>query len=365
MTNTTFTEKSKRKRGSGGGSNKNKNRLEKDAAIAIIGCGIASLSTAISLTQAGFTNVSIFERDACQASRREGFGLTLSYNPKGPLNHLGILEQVAQQDCPSRSHYIFQPDGIVCGYYGNAFLPGRGTGQRGNIRIPRQRLQQIMTNRFVELLEQTKTEFCSSSGGHKIFWGHELTGIREVEGSEKKVEVELTTNSNNNNNNNSSNNNNPTTVTILKKNFDLVIAADGVRSAVVKSLAPKCRPKPLHVMLILGITDNFHHPLLTERGFYVLDGKHRLFTMPYEGDSYASERRIMWQLSYRYDGDNNNEEEEEDTADNEGQDTTIFLNQQRGNPDFLREKVLEICSHWHDPIPAMIRATPRETIWGT
>lgn len=84
-----------------------KARLDKDARIAIIGSGLGGLGAALSLEQAGFTNVVIYERDVSPSSRREGYGLTLTYNPKGPLAQMGLLDQVAQRDCPSRSHYIF------------------------------------------------------------------------------------------------------------------------------------------------------------------------------------------------------------------------------------------------------------------
>lgn len=162
-------------------------RLDKDASIAIVGCGIAGLSTAISLQQAGFSNVSLFERDACDMSRREGFGLTLTYNPKGPLSRLGILEDVAQQDCPSRSHYVFAaPDGDIMGYYGNAFSsPQRGCGQRGNIRIPRQMLQKIMTERFLAVVKKN-----GNSSSSRIDWDHALTDIRELK-TEQKVALEF------------------------------------------------------------------------------------------------------------------------------------------------------------------------------
>ena len=335
---------------------RSKNRLDKDAPIAIVGCGIAGLSTAISLAQAGFSNVSIFERDACQHTRREGFGLTLTYNPQGPLAHLGILEQVAQQDCPSRSHYVFSPDGTVLGYYGNEFSPGRGYGQRGNIRIPRQRLQKIMTDRLAAILQQEHQEPSRS----RIYWGHALASIGELK-EEGKVQLQFTQTTKADTTTTTSNTNATQNDTIevtkqmrsdpITMEFDLVIAADGVYSSVVKALAPQCQPRPLKVMIILGIAENFHHPLLTERGFYVIDGKHRLFTMPYQGDKYASNRRIMWQLSYRY-GDND--------GDSEG-----ILEQQPRNPAFLRDMVLEKCSQWHETVPSMIRATPLETIWGT
>lgn len=98
-------------------------RLDKDARIAIIGSGLGGLSAAISLEQAGFTNVVVYERHVSPCSRREGYGLTLTYNPKGPLAQMGLLDQVAQQDCPSRSHYIFSVGrvGLCCFRYAGIF----------------------------------------------------------------------------------------------------------------------------------------------------------------------------------------------------------------------------------------------------
>ena len=92
-------------------------RLDKNARIAIIGSGLGGLGAALSLEQAGFTNVAVYERDASASARREGYGLTLTYNPQGPLAKMGLLEEVARRDCPSRSHYIFAVRSIVvcCG----------------------------------------------------------------------------------------------------------------------------------------------------------------------------------------------------------------------------------------------------------
>lgn len=73
-----------------------------------MGGGLAGLSAAVALEKAGFHQISLFERDLSFGQQKEGYGLTLTYNPKGPLAALGILEQVAQQDCPSRSHYLFR-----------------------------------------------------------------------------------------------------------------------------------------------------------------------------------------------------------------------------------------------------------------
>lgn len=124
-----------------------KPRLSKtDTAIAIIGTGPASLSTALSLQKAGFCEITIYERDTHFTARKDGYGLTLTYNPSGasskssssaniqaPLSLLGILEELARRDCPSRAHYVFDSTGKILGYYGNIFRKGHGYGQRGNL----------------------------------------------------------------------------------------------------------------------------------------------------------------------------------------------------------------------------------------
>jgi len=92
-----------------------KEHISKSAKIVIIGAGIGGLSTALSLQRAGFTNVHVYERQSnpdringdSKKKRKHGYGLTLTYNPKGPLAKLGILEELARRDTPSRSHYIF------------------------------------------------------------------------------------------------------------------------------------------------------------------------------------------------------------------------------------------------------------------
>ena len=85
-----------------------KSRLDKSSKICIIGSGLGGLGAALSLEKAGFHNITIFERDVSVDARKEGYGLTLTYNPKGPLAHMGLLEEVIQRDCPSTCHYIFK-----------------------------------------------------------------------------------------------------------------------------------------------------------------------------------------------------------------------------------------------------------------
>ena len=117
-----------------------------DQHLAIIGGGLGGLSTLLSLLKSGFTNCKCYERDLNFSDRMNGYGLTLSYNPKGPLGKLGVLEKVAREDCKSREHYVFSEKGEVIGYFGNAFRNWEHfkTGQRGNLRVPRQVLRQIL-----------------------------------------------------------------------------------------------------------------------------------------------------------------------------------------------------------------------------
>lgn len=110
---------------------------------------------------------------------------------------------------------------------------------------------------------------------------------------------------------------------------DLLVGADGINS-IVRECRDKCsnllgsdnknsrkkklqtsnpinNPSPtpsteslkryLGVTAILGISSAFH-PLIDRQGFYIVDGKHRLFTMPYSLNSDGSLKSTMWQLSF-------------------------------------------------------------------
>lgn len=152
---------------------------------------------------------------------------------------------------------------------------------------------------------------------------------------------------------------------------ELLIGADGVNSAVAKQ--QNCHMKHnndgsalctdtlsyLGVMIILGIS-TYEHSLLNERGFYTLDGTHRLFTMPFEGgnryrnfdddddDNRAKTKaRTMWQLSYRLDS-----KEEANRLSQSG-------------PQRILEEVMQRCKDWHEPVPQMLAETPLDSVWGT
>mmetsp|Transcript_32764 Transcript_32764/g.79405 ORF Transcript_32764/g.79405 Transcript_32764/m.79405 type:complete len:493 (-) Transcript_32764:980-2458(-) len=234
----------------------------------------------------------------------------------------------------------FQSDGSIMGYFGNAFSKTRGLGQRGNLRVPRKVLRRM-------LFQQLSIA--------RVNWSHSLldyawdedTNQYTVKFQKKPKEGDISDEAE-----------------IATVTADLLVAADGIRSAVLKKLGqaqtkPMANPhvglRPIGIRLILGIAE-FTHPLLKERGFYTLDGKHRLFTMPYESNRFDSTKsnRIMWQLSLLTDG-----------AELEDKENSTSCELKVLDPASLLEYVLSVCSKWHNPIEEMVRATPLSTVWGT
>ena len=266
----------------------------------------------------------------------------------------------------------------------------------------------------------------------KVYWGHKLMAFEETEvkasggdSDELMTKVKVTFEASTSTNELTSS----TTSSIIYG--DLLVAADGIRSAVVQQLyskrlqrklkqsrkrkhqhkaggidkerflekgealdndfiannntKKKTGLRPMKVRLVLGITENFNHAFVNERGFYTLDGTHRLFTMPYETDKWnllcgdedgtdnnsnsgegkKKKNRVMWQLSYAIDDDKDGQEA---TASN---DATVSGNYEStpspifSNSKALKENVLQRCQSWHDPVSAMIESTPLEMIWGT
>jgi 2-polyprenyl-6-methoxyphenol hydroxylase-like FAD-dependent oxidoreductase len=160
--------------------------------VAIIGSGVAGLSAAISLQKLGL-NVVVYEKDKSFASRKQGYGMTLTNSLNGPLAALGILDACIEKSCVSSCHYIFNQMGDVLGYYGrelqdenihtdrsndgpkdslSALVESTKDnkhpsdikfrdygGHRGNLRIPRQELRLMLLK---QLLPDT------------VRWSHEL-----------------------------------------------------------------------------------------------------------------------------------------------------------------------------------------------
>jgi len=68
----------------------NKQIVDESLQVAIVGGGIGGLSLALAL-QLKKIDCVVFERDEDIRFRRQGYGMTLTNNPKGPLAKLVIL----------------------------------------------------------------------------------------------------------------------------------------------------------------------------------------------------------------------------------------------------------------------------------
>ncbi len=349
-----------------GSSKKDAAAAPKTCHIAIIGSGLGGISAALAIINmqnekqssaddATTTyQITIYERDKSFSDRKEGYGMTLTYDPNGPLQKLGVLEEVAKRDCPSRCHYLFTAEGIVKGYFGNAFYKEeesnkRGTGQRGNLRIPRSELRSILWKALEA--NDVNNNVCISWGKRLLTYVDRamMDKLQQIGNKQCKKTA-------------SDGYQRPVLLTFddgSTEEVDLLIGADGVNSVVAKQylqaslpnrsneLGTDTSPKQIGIFIILGITNHFH-PHIDERGFYTLDGFHRLFIMPFEGSRLSSSntRRTMWQLSFPADA-------------NESSRLSNL------SPSEMQQEVLNRCKGWHEPFPDMVKNTPLDTVWGT
>ena len=142
-----------------------------------------------------------------------------------------------------------------------------------------------------------------------------------------------------------------------------MVGADGIRSTLrtqVLSKIPTKQPilQYIQIFLILGIS-HLDHPLLTQRGFYTLDGAQRLFIMPFEDEDDADGsafgentyetkgRKTMWQLSFYL-------ENEKEAMNLSKCDQHTLLNE-------VKKRVL----NWHSPVFEMVENTDIGSVWGT
>jgi len=126
---------------------------------------------------------------------------------------------------------------------------------------------------------------------------------------------------------------------------DIVVAADGIRSAVRKQLIDD-RLAPLRYLdciVILGIcpvTCLTPAPLVDGKTiFQTANGNERIYMMPF------SETEIMWQLSFPMP-----EEEAKGLH--------------RAGAEALKEEALRRCGSWHEPVPDILTKTPLSVITG-
>ena len=309
--------------------------------VCIIGGGLAGLSTAISLQRQGIS-AHVYEKDLGFDDRKQGYGLTLTNTLSGPLSKLGLLDTCINENCPSHCHYVFNALGDILGYYGrevsssqrqcekewNALLPEEENkakldcqgGNRGNLRIPRQDLRRMLLTelcpgtmhwgwKIVDYVESG--DRCTDAGVMVDLVRTRVSTMSQVQlydenycidkpasqqpshciaapvdGTNDAAAIKSASTPTTSESASTSDANVNSCDEQRKVHCCVLVGADGVRSRVrelkdiklgIAHIAPLSY---IGVAVIIGLSEA-SHPLVNQRGFYVLDGVHRLFTMPF------------------------------------------------------------------------------------
>ncbi|MGQ3086069.1 FAD-dependent oxidoreductase, partial [Flavobacterium sp.] len=285
---------------------------EKYPHIAIIGAGIGGVALAVACQHRGIP-FSLYERDSDFHARSQGYGLTLQQAGKA-MAGLGIVS--LEKAVISTRHVVHTTEGKVIGEWGarkwlrtDAAIPAK----RSNMHIARQSLRLALVDQL--------------GGSDAIQWDHRLTDLKEHEDED----IELTFYAGGE---------------MKTSRADLVVGADGIRSAVRRLLiGEESTPlRYLDCIVILGICQlndlkGIDSPLLDSATvFQTANGNERIYVMPYTANS------VMWQLSFPM---------QEDEA------KSLSAN----GPRALKEEAC-LRTQWHDPIPQIIAATPEALISG-
>ena len=284
--------------------------------VAIIGAGIGGVALAIGCLHRGIP-FTIFERDAHFNDRPQGYGLTLQQARK-TLENFGIFN--LENGIISNHHVVHDPDGNIVGQWGMRKWLGKvdkfttqNNIQKSNIHIARQNLR-------LQLLQQL-------GGENKVRWNHQFTGYKKD--SDGKLQLHFLDNN-------------------IPKSYhtDLLIGADGIRSAVRNTIIPeeKFPLRYLGCMVILGICElpklqYLENSLLDSATvFQTANGTERIYMMPFDENS------IMWQLSFPI---------EEQTA----------INLSAAGKLALKNEAIRR-TPFHSPIPEILQLTEENKITG-
>ncbi|MFL9829690.1 NAD(P)/FAD-dependent oxidoreductase [Flavobacterium sp. ST-87] len=280
--------------------------------VAIIGGGIGGIALAVACLHRGIP-FTIYERDSGFDSRSQGYGLTLQQASKA-IEGLGIFSLEA--GVISTRHLVHTTDGKVIGEWGmRKWMQSdiKKTPKRTNIHIARQSLR-------LALLEQL-------GGQDKIHWGYNLIDCKETENNTVALRFEVNG-------------------VVKNAQADLVVGADGIRSAVRKLIIGEDETplRYLGCIVILGICplkalDGVDSSLLDSATvFQTANGNERIYVMPYSEDS------VMWQLSFPL------SEKEAKKLSTQG-------------PKALKREACKR-TQWHNPVPQIVAATQEDLISG-
>ena len=407
----------------------------------------------------------VLERDASSAARRQGYGVTLS-ETNAALEGLGILDACRARDAResrSKAHWTFHATGRVLGYYGAAFLPeparvpsegaappsdddahpGRRARPRAptNLRVPRNDVREMLLaklppdvvrfgaravgyeedDRGVDVhveLTPLASERDDALGSEPPEEGVPRTRVGGGAGRGDEESAESESNRRDASSDAPSSDEgrsirglsaaspspspspSPRLETIRAS---VLIAADGVRSAVQRLRRPNDRLRYLGVVLVTGFTVA-DHPLLRDRGFYTVDGgTARVFTMPFSGhgaggredaaapreekgrpagketaseeaaseSAFSASENLSSSREKKGKKDTRVENEKEKPLVNMWQisvrcseaEALAVASAPRRGPGGAEAFVRAIAGKWHDPLPAMFDQTDWEDAW--
>ncbi len=280
--------------------------------VAIVGGGIGGMALAVACLHRGIP-FTLYERDSRFNSRSQGYGLTLQQAGKA-IAALGIPELT--EGVISTRHVVHTTEGKVIGEWGmRKWVPvvDHKYPKRRNIHIARQSLR-------LALLEQL-------GGEEAVQWGHQLIDYKEREG--EGVELNFLVNGQR-----------------KSAQADLVVGADGIRSAVRRLLiGDDITPlRYLGCIVILGICPLQHLEgvesslLDSATVFQTANGNERIYIMPFSANS------VMWQLSFPM-------SEKEAMA------------LSASGAQALKEEAC-LRTQWHPPIPQILTATEPAQVSG-
>eukprot|EP00793_Prasinoderma_coloniale_P002100 PRCOL_00002608-RA len=303
--------------------------------VGVVGAGIGGCALALALRQRG-VRCELLERDESFDARKAGYGFTLQ-QANSTLRALGI--DSALLGVPTGAHYTHEArTGRVVGAYGHAIASRGGIASGGDSDCEHGRRKRRPRRNNLHLPRQTlRWELLARLDAGAVRWGAALESFEEVGES---VVVRLADGS--------------------ERAYACLVGADGIRSPVRAQLDTRISRaisgglRYLGCVVLLGITE-LHHPWVEERrvwqsidareGDGAGDGNSRavrLFAMPFDEAG-----RYMWQLSFAM-------EEDEAQALAQARDAEGI---QR-----LKRVAVDAVAGWHDPVPAMVAATPCELV---
>lgn len=285
---------------------------EKFPHVAVIGSGIGGTALAVACLHRGIP-FTLYERDQSFDARSQGYGLTLQQASKA-IQGFGI--QKLEKGVVSTRHLVHTPEGKTVGEWGmRKWLEGstKSTARKTNVHIARQALRSALMHQLGDT--------------NSIKWGYQLTGFEE--NKENGMNLSFLVNGE-----------------TVEEKADLIVGADGIRSA-VRNLLIGDEISPLRYLdciVILGICPLSavglpHHPLLDSATvFQTANGNERIYIMPYDAES------VMWQLSFPM-----------------PEDEAKILSAKGAGA--LKEEAIRR-TPWHSPVPEILAATEEAYISG-